>query len=304
MLIPVPYKGLSEVGKEFINRVSNAIGVAYEPTRMRREAKAKIDVAKAEAEVKKVLAIADLEITEVQARGLHRRLVEDGKDQANIEDIMVQAIPHLSAEAKPEELDEDFVRYLFEKARLVSNEEMQSVWAKILAGEASKAGSFSRRTMDIVAQMSRSDAELFTRFCRSVWMVGNLTPIFTKEAKASRDNDGYSMSFTDLAELESMGLIQHEASSGYIRPNLPKYLHVWYYGCVVALEFEMDKDNTLSIGSALLTSAGRELAVIAGSLPSKTYFEEVLQNFINQGIRISVPINLKDRYLSMEPDGA
>ncbi|MBB3608199.1 DUF2806 domain-containing protein [Rhizobium sp. BK602] len=294
MLVPIP---TGKTGEALINRVSDAVGGIAKPWQIRR-------VAQAEADAKKILALTDLEITETRERAVKRMVLEEEKNQENIESVTAQAIPHLSAEAKPEELDEDFVRYLFEKARLVSNEEMQSVWAKILAGEANKTGSFSRRTMDIVAQMSRTEAELFTRFCRNLWVVGNLTPIFTKEVKASRDEDGYSMSFSDLAELESMGLIQHATASGYIRPNLPKYIHVWYYGRTVVLEFQRDQGNSLSTGSAILTSAGRELAVIAGSRPSKAYFEDVLQHFINQGIRVSIPVGIKDMYLSMDPGGA
>ncbi|PST23402.1 hypothetical protein C7U61_02440 [Rhizobium sp. JAB6] len=289
--------GLEKPATELISRVSDAVGGIAKPWQIRR-------VAQAEADAKKILALADIEITETRERAVKRMVLEEEKNQENIESITTKAIPHLSADAKPDELDEDFVRYLFEKARLVSNEEMQSVWAKILAGEANKTGSFSRRTMDIVAQMSRSDAELFTRFCRNLWMIGNLTPMFPRESKATRDEDGYSMSFTDLAELESMGLIQHAPATGYIRPNLPKYVHVWYYGCPIALEFEGDQGNTLSIGPALLTAAGRELAVIAGSQPSKTYFEDVLQNLIDRGVRISIPTEFKNRYLALELDVA
>jgi hypothetical protein len=292
MLVPIP---TGKTGEALVNRISNAIGVVFEPTRMRREAKAAIDVAKADVEIEVIRAEGHLRLTEVQERGIRRMVYEEGKNQENIESITMKAIPHLSTEAKPEDLDEDFVRHLFDKAKLISNDEMQELWAKILAGEANKAGSFSRRTLELVSQMSKSDAELFTRLCANVWIIGVPCPMLPQGQHAVRNADNYSMSFNDLNHLESIGLVHH-GGEGYLRTNFSRHLTIAYHGCAVFLEFPQDNNNSLQIGSALLTSAGQELFKLALATPSRQSFEERLEQIISEGIRVSIPIVSKVVY--------
>jgi predicted DNA binding CopG/RHH family protein len=54
------------------------------------------------------------------------------------------------------------------RARRVSDEDMQSVWAKILAEEAKKPGSFSKRTVAFVETLDKDEANLFNELCRFV----------------------------------------------------------------------------------------------------------------------------------------
>lgn len=281
--------GLEKPATELINRVSDAVGGIAKPWQIKR-------VAHAEADAKKILAAADLEITEMRERAIKRMVLEEEKNQQNIEAITTKAIPHLSDSAKPQDLDEDFVRYLFEKARLVSNEEMQSIWAKILAGEASKAGSFSRRTMDIVSQMRKEDAELFTRLCRNVWIVGG-EPVPIIPYTDSPSNDGVSLSFEELQHLDDIGLINFESVSSFLRSGFRKRGLVTYYGCPVILEFPADQENELQVGHVMLTTSGKDLVYIAGSQSSAKAFESVLEFMLTVGIGFSVPVDAKDRYL-------
>lgn len=53
-----------------------------------------------------------------------------------------------------------FLRF-FESASNVSNEDMQELWATILAGEITNPGSFSLRTLDTVYNMSQNEAVIF-----------------------------------------------------------------------------------------------------------------------------------------------
>ena len=76
--------------------------------------------------------------------------------------MVAQAIPELEGDAKPDEIDNDWMTRFFEASKLVSDKEMQSLWARLLAGEANKSGTFSKRTIDQVPNLEKSDA-LFSR---------------------------------------------------------------------------------------------------------------------------------------------
>ena len=142
---------ISKPATVLIEKVSNAVGVLYEPRRIKNKAKA-------EAESDKIKALASIELSEIQERAIHRMVDQETRKQENIESITAQAIESLDADAKVEELEEDWVAHLFKQCDTVSDKEMQSLWSKLLSGEASKPGSFSKRTVDFVASMDRAKA--------------------------------------------------------------------------------------------------------------------------------------------------
>ena len=52
-----------------------------------------------------------------------------------------------------------------DKSKTVSDDEMQDLWASILAGEANCAGSYSPKTLTIVTDVNQKVATLFNTFC-------------------------------------------------------------------------------------------------------------------------------------------
>jgi hypothetical protein len=57
-----------------------------------------------------------------------------------------------------------FIRF-YEAVGNISNEEMQDLWAKILAGEISHPSTYSLHTIDVLKNLRKKDAELFERIC-------------------------------------------------------------------------------------------------------------------------------------------
>jgi len=153
---------LSKPATELINRVSDAVGGIAKPWQMKR-------VARAEVEAEKIRAEGSVEISEIERRGLERLVREEGQKQENIENITAKAIPNLGSEAKPENIEKDWLTHFFDRSRLVSDEEMQTLWANLLAGEANAPGQFSRRTVELVGTFDKKDAQLFTDLCKFVW---------------------------------------------------------------------------------------------------------------------------------------
>ncbi len=153
-----------------IEKVSNAVGVLYEPRRIRKKAEA-------EAEAEKIRALAGIELTEIQQRGIERLVRQEARKQENIENITAQAAKELPPNAKTEDLEEDWVAHFFDRCEKVSDKEMQSLWSSLLAGEATNPGTYSKRTVDFVASMDKKDAELFTKFCQFTWVIGEPSPL-------------------------------------------------------------------------------------------------------------------------------
>ena len=203
---------LSKPATVLIEKVSSAIGIIYEPTRSRREAKANADIDLIEANSR-------IQVGDLERRALTRFVAEQAREQQNIEGITTKALPNLDPESDPSKMDEDWVSNFFSKCRLVSDEEMQALWASLLAGEANKAGSVSKRTVDFVAAMDKSEAETFSRLCRLSSNSLNEILIFDVSDAIVKDN---GLSWSDLAHMETIGLVKMNNMGGFVRDDLPE----------------------------------------------------------------------------------
>ena len=62
-------------------------------------------------------------------------------------------------------VDSGWLLNFLDKSKTVSDDEMQDLWASILAGEANFAGSYSPKTLTIVTDVDQKVATLFNTFC-------------------------------------------------------------------------------------------------------------------------------------------
>lgn len=271
---------LSKPATVLVEKVCNAVGVLYEPTRLRRQARA-------EADSERIKALARIELTALEERAVERLVHQEARKQQNIEDITAQAAVQLGADACVEALDEDWVAHFFRQCETVSDKEMQSLWAKLLAGEATKPSTFSKRTIDFVASIDKKDASLFTAFGQVVWSLAEPTPIIIDPGSDLLKKAG--ISFTALKHLDAIGLISFESLAGYQATGLAKGISVSYFGRQVLLVFQQDANNSLDLGKALLTSIGQQLFPICGAQLNDQYFRSVLNHWRSLGIQVSTP---------------
>jgi hypothetical protein len=155
----IDLSNLTEPAKVLVERVSDLIGGALRPHQIRR-------IAEAEADARMTATVAELQAESLRRRTAQRWLAEEEDKQKNMEEIAAAAIPQIENGAKPEKIERDWLVNFFDKSRLTSDQEMQQLWAKILAGEANAPGKFSKRTINLMASLDKSDAEQFQALCR------------------------------------------------------------------------------------------------------------------------------------------
>jgi Protein of unknown function (DUF2806) len=228
---------LSKPADTLIKKVSGAIGGVFEPWQIRR-------VAKAEAEANLIKAKSEIEITDLHRRAMHRFVEEEANRQENMEQITKKAFPQLEDKSDPSMMDDDWVTNFFDKSRIVSDTEMQELWASVLAGESNSPGTYSKRTVNFLGDLDKKDAELFVALCGFGWNFGNFTPLIF-DAQAIIYNDK-RINFSTLSHLDSIGLIQFDDFAGFKRQGLPKEFAVSYCGQHLPLEMKNEKDNHLN----------------------------------------------------------
>ena len=266
---------LTKPATVLIEKISDAVGGVFKPYQIVR-------VAKAEAEASRIQAESQIQLTDLHRRAMHRFLEEEAKKQSNIEAITKNALPLLEDKSAPQNVADDWITNFFDKSRIVSDEDMQSLWSRVLAGEANSPGAFAKRTVNLLADLDKEDAVLFVQLCGFGWMIGNVVPlIFDVQAKIYNDQ---GINFGSLSHLESLGLVQFNHLSGFRRLGLPKSATVAYYGQPATLSFPKDADNDLELGHVLLTRAGQQLAHVCESKSVDGFFQYIKDRWITKSL--------------------
>lgn len=195
---------------KLVDAVRAATGVVYEPTAIRRRAKADRDAAllKAEtdAEISLIAAQADADVQALASRARHRLAVQELRRQNNIELVLDEAAQALPPNVSGHPVDPDWISGFFSDVQDISNSDLQRVVGKLLAGEFATPGSVSRRTVALVKQMSPNEVQKFRSLCRLVWRGdGYLIPCDVVEAQPLKK---WGISVDDLLELDASGLYQ------------------------------------------------------------------------------------------------
>ncbi|GAI02624.1 unnamed protein product, partial [marine sediment metagenome] len=230
---------------------------------------------------------AQIEITDLQRRALARFVTEEAQKQDNIESITEKAIPQLDDSSNPQNMENDWITNFFDKCRIVSDEEMQLLWAKVLAGEANSPGTYSKRTVNSLGSLDKRDAQLFTNLCSFVAIIRGLTPLIYDE-QASIYND-QQINYNTLTHLDNIGLISFGSLAGYKLLKVPQHIDIYYYGTALKAEFKNPENNELQIGKVLLSNIGNELSRICGSKPVDGFLDYVIERLSKQGLVLSSP---------------
>lgn len=259
-----------------VEKISNAIGRHYDPRQTVR-------MAEAQAKASRILSVSqantEIEIAELRRRAEFRAANEEMTRQRNIESITGKAAYRLTSDASPGEMEDDWITNFFDKSRSVSDEDMQNLWAGILAGEANNPGSFSKKTVNLVSDLDKGDAELFASLCRFVWFSGLAYPIIFDWQHELYNRCG--ITFDSLGHLESLGLIRTSGLAEFVLKG-PKEFSLSYWGNGVKVILPQGHD--LKIGYVMLTQAGQELVRIVGALPVEGFFEYVYDRWASQSL--------------------
>ncbi|MFZ7131930.1 MAG: DUF2806 domain-containing protein [Eubacteriales bacterium] len=271
---------IAEPVNTVVQKISSATGILYEPVHIRK-------LAKAEADAKLIQLETLLGLSRSEAVSIMRRELIRFENYQGILDKALPLIGTNSDDSFPSDVDADWLRLHYEKSSICSDEEMQLLWAKILAGEFSKPNSFSKQALVIVEQLGKEDAFSFTKFCSCLFEFdGLLAACYFSDQKALKM---LGVSYYSVMQLESFGLIKLLSSymdSIGVESSEPK-LNYKYFD--ISGEIELTKTNSkvetsysFSFGEAQLTRPGSELAKICGASKNLEYLSYIQRKWNDQ----------------------
>jgi len=335
---------ISEPITKLIETVSNAIGVLYEPKQIvrkaiaekeaaiiRAEADVEIDKIHSRAEKEKeqqqedaqgVISLAyklsasqelqrDVQIESIEVRTQKRISIQEIRRQINTESIINKAVKYLPEKVSDEKVDDDWVRFFFNYAQDISNSDIQNIWAKLLAGEVAKPGSFSYRAINTLRLFNQHEAIVFSTYCRQVTVFYKVVSAkkwkYRKNVFIYEENDisvpeKFIMARLEPIEpsyyvhdavnnspetkiLESLGLILKVPSSSYFFQSIERNEGILfeYFGKRHLL---INNGTSTRVYFSEFTPVGLELAsLVDDGQMDKEYLETIIKYFKNLSLR-------------------
>ncbi|WP_246143497.1 TIGR03899 family protein [Colwellia echini] len=222
----------------------------------------------------------------LEDRTLKRARLTELHKQKNIETIILKALPYCSNFEIGPNIDLDWFNRYIALSEEVSNPTMQDLWAKILAGELTKSGSFSYKALKIFRDMGIHDAKLLAKACSlavkdpnhknirlitGAYQKPGLLNFLAKQRLQFCNLSQYGLNHADLLALSENHLIYiQESESSLI--NKGETLQFMYNGSSMRLT-AIKADVSLQFYK--FTPLGSELAQLIGDKGNDDFFEHL-----------------------------
>lgn len=161
----------------------------------------------AEGEVRKKLIHDEYE--KAKSNGIMGvQYIENLRHTTNLIDTAVKSSKYIDPEKFNDiKMDNDFFWNTIEHAKTISNEEMQELVAKIIAGEYNKPGTYSMSTLQTIKMLGKNELELFERMC-SLCIDSGFIPqdVFSLPENIKSVMKSLKIDFGSLQELQNLGL--------------------------------------------------------------------------------------------------
>lgn len=223
-------------------------------------------------------------------RAERRERMHKERQQSNLEKIMALALDYCPEYVADMDVDPDWFQQYCDLVLNISNQTMQQLWAKILAGEIGQPGSFSLKTLFLLQRMSFKEALALQKAasltCRvrlqdsghiyfgyvrkpSIWQ------ILTGRSKAVLNLSQFGLTFPQILSLIDLNLLhQIEIESGELIPqqSLQLQYHQHQLSCKA-------RHSGVVLQYYKFTAVGVELLPLLNSQANPAYLQAMKQLF-------------------------
>lgn len=273
--------GLEKPLTRLIEVSASAVGVVYRDT---WGVNAEVRRRKMLADVEHEIKLLELNTkNELLLRSQRRHLYQEAKRQLNIEETIREATEYLSEEVPEEKPSDDWTNNFFNIVQDVSNEEMKILWSKVLAGEVAKPGSYSKRTLEILKNLSQEEARAFKKLMS--YTFGNYVIFKLGNDTSSLNNSGFY--FADWKVVQEAGLV---SGTEDLRITVPTPTSVFRIGSKNVVFGSNDK-KVVEMPIKQLTKAGTELSRLIEVEPDEKYLKNLVNFYSQKGVEVIITDN-------------
>lgn len=202
-----------------------------------------------------------------------------------------QELLNVKGEAPEEDVELDWINRWRDYAYNVSSDEVQLLWAKLLAGEIKSPGRFSFRTMEFLKNLTKQEAKEIEVVLPFIFKEGFIYRGFLGEGV--NGNNGRAihnwLSWDVLSRMQEFGIVQdiHEERATITllsKPNEKYFLR----SANKAIIYEIPEGKQCTLTHISVTRLGIELLEIAGGISNNDYILKVADSIKKSGCAVSV----------------
>lgn len=291
-------KVLVEPTMKLIDLVGGAIGTAYEPRHKRKMADAtayEISVVgqamRNAADLPVVynqdgVAINSEDFQRLMQRAGTRLALQETIKQANIESVVDNAYEILEKEenCSQEPVEQGWINRFFDSVATVTDEDLQQLWGKVLAGEVKQPRSFSLRTLETLKNLSKHEAELFQKI--APYIIGLNGDLFLSSNFEILEK--YGIKYGDIINLDECGLI---SSNSFVSLDSTlsetKPIALYNKMRLAIIQGTESTEISISIGAFSLTKVGQELYNLLDCMPNNDYLYDIAEEMAKKNMKIA-----------------
>lgn len=256
-----------EVLSKLIDVASKGMGGLFEPWMIKRRAKATaFEIETLKSSMKRNGLNGDLHISRngleikveegtVEERAIISLIQKEVNRQINTEKIVASAVENLESiqSFSTEPVEDEWIQRFFNIAQDITDEDMQIIWSKILSDEIVKPKSYSLRSLEVLRNMSKYEAELFNKYIKESLDTGE----FRFRIDHNEMNKDGNITLEDRLLLQEIGLIQRDLS----KPIAPGALVGYAITNDLIMSIEnIDKKEEYGLSIDITTRVGYELS--------------------------------------------
>lgn len=210
------------------------------------------------------------------------KLIE-AERQKNIDKVTLYALreaARITNAASEKPVDKDWMNRFINVTQDVSEDQMQEVWGKVLAGEVNKPGTFSMRTMELLKNLSKEEAEVFRQYVQfRVTVDDNFFYVFPNKIC---DFGGGCRRWSDGVFLRELRLVQTGIYTITFDCTEDEPFKFQYGGQSFKL-YGTNTNSELRIDCFPFTSSGEELSKLIEIMAVPGYFECIKNDITAKG---------------------
>ena len=216
----------------------------------------------AQGDVIKKQIIAGYE--EAKQKGMGVQYVDAFRQNTNLISVATKAAEYIDPTKQNEiSFDNDVFWGLLGHAKEISNDDMQALIARIIAGEYNAPGTYSMSTLQTIKMLGKVEIELFQRMCSLLINEDHIPKeLFLIEDDAKVLMNGLSIDFGSLQTLQSLGLfLPNDMSITTPNPE-KKQLRVMYFDRPILFVAENDNFQNAKIPPFYsLSEVGKQILI-------------------------------------------
>ena len=216
-----------------------------------------------------------------------KKMFKRMKNQYEIAEIAINnAVPETDF-SENSKVNEEWLDRFMDSAKFVSREDVQIIWGKILAREFENPGETPPNMIRILAEITPELALTFKKVCSMTVFLSKimnieetseaLKTVFVPYNKNREYLSEQGIQFSQLKELETLGLLRFETVAGYV-------LTFSENNVLMLINDQLKivsgyKTNQFPIGNIMLTEAGKVLSEVIPTEKMPGYYDMIAKYF-------------------------